>query len=71
MDYQEHYRIVKRFDIGDIGDGLSKVLMDYQKIPKARGQWIERRRNIKSLEFEPNNNFSFFFCKIFFFHFQT
>jgi len=55
MDYQEHYWIVKRFDIGDISDGLSKVLMDYQEIPKARGQWIERRRNIKSLEFEPNN----------------
>jgi hypothetical protein len=29
MDYQEHHQIVKRFDIGDVDDKLSKASMDY------------------------------------------
>jgi len=35
IDYQEHHWIVKRFDVGDVDDELSKASIYCQKIQKA------------------------------------
>jgi hypothetical protein len=37
VDYQEHRWTVKRFDVGDIDDKLSKTSLYCQEIPKAGG----------------------------------